>query len=62
MSESSANTKVSEEDAPGTGAAIPLQHMVTNTVKHSVSLQPTELHRRTGMHLQPLEDPKLEQE
>ena len=61
----SADTKVSEEGgegAPGAGAEIPLQPMVGKTmVRQAVSLQPGEVHGGADLHLQPVEDPTLEQ-
>ena len=61
----SADTKVSEEGggggAPGTGAEIPLQPVVKTMVRQAVPLQPMEVHGGADIHLQPLEDPTLEQ-
>ena len=63
---SPADPQVSEErgggDAPGTGAEIPLQPVVMKTmVRQAVPLQPREVHRGADLHLQPREDPMLEQ-
>ena len=62
---SSADTKVSEEGegggAPGAGAEIPLQPMVKTMVRQAVPLQPMEVHGGADIHLQPMEDPTLEQ-
>ena len=61
----SADTKVSEEGggggAPGAGAEIPLQPMVKTMVRQAVPLQPMEVNSGAGIHLQPMEDPILEQ-
>jgi len=61
----SADTKVSDEagggGAPGTGAELPLQPMEKTTVRQAVPLQPTEVHCGADIHLQPREDPTLEQ-
>ncbi|KAK4810940.1 hypothetical protein QYF61_013348 [Mycteria americana] len=50
----SADTKVSEEGggggAPGTGAEIPLQHVVKTMVKQVVPLQPMEVHSGADIH------------
>ena len=60
-----ADTKVSEEGeggvAPGTRAEVPLQPMVKATVRQAVPLQPMEVHGGADIHLQPMEDPMLEQ-
>ncbi|KAM9630146.1 uncharacterized protein ACIBXB_016689 isoform 1-T2 [Morphnus guianensis] len=60
-----ADTKVSEEggggDAPGAGAETPLQPLVKTVVRQAVPLQPTEVHGGADIHLQPGEDPTLEQ-
>ena len=62
---SSADTKVSEEGegggAPGTGAEIPLQPVVKTMVRQAVPLQPMDVHGGADIHLQPVEDPTLEQ-
>jgi len=47
--------------APGTGAEIPLQPMGKTTVRQAVPLQPMEVHGDADLHLQPMEDPTLEQ-
>jgi len=64
-SENFADTKVSEEGggggAPGTEADIPLRPMVKATVRQAEPLQPMEVHSRADIHLQPMEDPTLEQ-
>ena len=61
----SADTKVSEEGgaggAPGIRAEIPLQPLVQPTVRQAVPLQPTEVNGGADLHLQPGEDPTLEQ-
>ena len=61
----SADTKVSEEGggggAPGTRAEIPLQPLVKTMVRQAVSLQPMEVHGGADIHLQPVEDPTLQQ-
>ncbi|GAB0183081.1 acid sphingomyelinase-like phosphodiesterase 3b [Grus japonensis] len=62
----SADTKVSEEGGagggPGTGAEIPLQQPMEKTmVRQAVPLQPMEDDGGADIHLQPLEDPMLEQ-
>jgi len=61
----SANTTVSEEGgaggAPGVGAEIPLQPMEKTTVRQAVPMQPMDVHRGTDTHLQPVENPMLEQ-
>ena len=60
-----ADTKVSEEGggggAPGAGAEIPLQPVVKTMVRQVVPLQPREVHRGADIHLQPMENPTLEQ-
>ena len=60
-----ADPKVSEEggggDAPGAGAEIPLQPVVKTMVRQAVPLQPMEVHSGADIHLQPMEDPTLEQ-
>ncbi|CAM9233957.1 unnamed protein product, partial [Bubo scandiacus] len=64
-SNSSADTKVSEEGggggAPGAGAEIPLQPVVQPMVRQAVPLQPLEVNGGAEIHLQPREDPTLEQ-
>jgi len=61
----SADTKVSEEGAggggPGTRADIPLPPVMKTMVRQAVSLQSTEAHSGTEIHLQPMEDPTPEQ-
>ncbi|GAB0183221.1 hypothetical protein GRJ2_000787400 [Grus japonensis] len=62
----SADTKVSEEGGgqggPGTRAEIPLQEPIERTlVRQAVPLQPMEVHGGADIHLQPMEDPTLEQ-
>ncbi|KAK4806844.1 LOW QUALITY PROTEIN: hypothetical protein QYF61_012565 [Mycteria americana] len=47
--------------APGTRAEIPLQPVVKTMVKQVVPLQPMEVHSGGDIHLQPVEDPTLEQ-
>ncbi|GAB0184744.1 hypothetical protein GRJ2_000939700 [Grus japonensis] len=61
----SADTKVSAEGgggrAPGTGAEIPLQPVEKTMVRQAVPLQPMKDDGRADIHLQPVEDPTLEQ-
>ena len=61
----SADTKISEEGggggAPGARAEIPLQPMVKTMVRQAVPLQPMEVNGGADIHLQPVEDPTLEQ-
>ena len=61
----SADTKVREEGggggAPGAGAEIPLQPVVKTMVRQAVPLQPMEVNGGADIHLQPMEDPTLEQ-
>jgi len=60
----SADTKVSEEGggAPDTGAeSYPLQLLIKTMVRQVVPLQPMEVHGAADLHLQPREDPMLEQ-
>ena len=61
----SADTKVREEGggggAPGTGAEIPLQPMVKTMARQAVFLQPMEINGGADIHLQPVEEPTLEQ-
>ncbi|GAB0204021.1 epimerase family protein SDR39U1 [Grus japonensis] len=61
----SADTKVNAEGggggAPGTGAEIPLQPVVKTIVKQAVPLQPMKVDGGADIHLQPAEDPTLEQ-
>ena len=47
--------------APGARADIPLQPMVKTMVRQAVPLQPREVHGGADIHLQPGEDPMLEQ-
>jgi len=62
----SADTKVCEEGggggASGAGAEIfTLQLMMKTMVRQVVPLQPMEVHCGADIHLQPMEDPTLEQ-
>ena len=61
----SADTKVSEEgareDAPVARAEVPLQPTDKTVVRQVVPLQPMEVHGGAAIHLQPMEDPMLEQ-
>ncbi|GAB0176617.1 anoctamin-4 [Grus japonensis] len=61
----SADTKVSAEGggggAPGTRVEIPLQPLEKTIVRQAVPLQPMEVHSGADIHLQPVEDPMLEQ-
>ncbi|GAB0181411.1 hypothetical protein GRJ2_000606400 [Grus japonensis] len=61
----SADTKASEEGggggAPGARAEIPLQPLEKTMVRQAVPLQPMKVHGRADIHLQPMEDPVLEQ-
>jgi len=60
----SVHTKVSEGrggGTPGTRAEILLQPVMKTMVRHAVALQPVEVHRGAESHLQPVEDPMLEQ-
>ena len=61
----SADIKVSEKaeggEAPGTAAEIPLQTVEKTMVRQAVPLQPTEVHSGGDIHVQPMEDPTLEQ-
>ncbi|KAK4816909.1 hypothetical protein QYF61_024919 [Mycteria americana] len=61
----SADTKVSEEGgaggAPCARAEIPLQPMEKTMVRQAVPMQPMEVHGGADIHLQPIEDPTLEQ-
>ena len=65
MRNSSADTKVSEEGggggAPGARAEIPLQPVVKTMVRQAVPLQAMEVNDGADVHLQPMEDPTLEQ-
>jgi len=62
----SADTKVSEEGG-GQGAqdagaeSLPWQPMMKTMVRQVVPLQPMEVHSGADIHLQPMEDPTLEQ-
>ncbi|CAM9181305.1 unnamed protein product, partial [Bubo scandiacus] len=60
----SADTKVNEGGggggAPGARAEIPLQPMVQPMVRQLCPV-PMELHGGADLHLQPMEDPTLEQ-
>jgi len=62
----SADTKVREEGGGG-GArdaraeSFPLQPMEKTLVRQAVPLQPMEVHGGADIHLQPMEDPMLEQ-
>jgi len=60
-----ADTKVTEEGgggcAPGAGAEIPLQPVEQTTVGQACVSAPLEVHGRADLHLQPGEDPMLEQ-
>ena len=47
--------------APGTRAEIPLQPVGKTMVRQAVPLQPREVHGGEDLHLQPGEDPTLEQ-
>ena len=47
--------------APGARAEVPLQPLEQTMVRQAVSLQPMEAHRGAETHLQPGEDPTLEQ-
>jgi len=46
--------------SPGAGAEIPLQPVQT-MMRQAVSLQPMEVQGGADLHLQPMEDPMLEQ-
>ena len=65
VSNNSADTKVSEEGggggAPGAGVEMPLQPVVKPMVRQAVPLQPMDVHGGADIHLQPMEDPTLEQ-
>jgi len=59
-----ADTKVSEGGgggAPGARAEIPLQPEEKTTVRQAVPLQPMEVHGGAYLHLQPVENPMMEQ-
>ncbi|PKU45706.1 hypothetical protein llap_4002 [Limosa lapponica baueri] len=59
-----AGTKVSEGEeggAPGAIVETALQPMVKTVVRQAVTLQPMELNGGADIHLQPMEDPMLEQ-
>ncbi|GAB0190249.1 hypothetical protein GRJ2_001490200 [Grus japonensis] len=62
---SDGDTKVSEEGggagAPDAGAEIPLQPVVKTMERQAVPLQPMEDDGGADIHLQPMEDPTLEQ-
>jgi len=61
----SADTKASEEgeegDDPGVGAEIPLQPLEKTMVRQAVPLQSMKVKGVADIHLQPVEDPTLEQ-
>ncbi|GAB0184620.1 hypothetical protein GRJ2_000927300 [Grus japonensis] len=61
----SADTKVSVDGggggAPGARAEIPLQPMEKTMVRQTVPLQPMEVNGGADIHLQPVENPTLEQ-
>ncbi|GAB0202867.1 hypothetical protein GRJ2_002752300 [Grus japonensis] len=61
----SADTKVSEEGegegVPGIEAEVPLQPLEKTMVRQAVPLQPMEDDGGADIHLQPMEDPTLEQ-
>jgi len=61
----SSNPAVSAEGgaggAPGTGAEVPLPPLEQPMVRQAVPLQPMEAHAGAETHLQPGEDPTLEQ-
>jgi len=63
--ENSADTEISEEGggggAPGTGAETPLQPVVQIMVRQAVVLQPMKVCGGADIHLQPVENPTLEQ-
>ena len=65
MRNNSADTKVSEEGgggaAPGARAEIPLQPVGKTMVRQAVPRQPMDVHGGADIHLQPVEDPTLEQ-
>ena len=58
-------TRVREEGkgggAPGARAEIPLQPVGKTMVRQVVPLLPMEVHSAADIHLQPMEDPMLEQ-
>jgi len=60
-----AATRVSEEGggggAPGAGSELPLQPVMKTMVRQAVALQPMEVHGGADIHLQPVEDPMLEE-
>ncbi|KAK4828522.1 hypothetical protein QYF61_026944 [Mycteria americana] len=62
---SDGDIKVSEEGrgggAPGARAEIPLQPLVKTTVRQAVPLQPMEVNGGADIHVQPMEDPTVEQ-
>jgi len=61
----SADSKVRQDggtgDAPGAGGEIPLQPVMKTMVRQAVPLQPMGVHSQADIHLQPMEDPMLEQ-
>ena len=61
----SADTKVSGKGegggVPGSRAEVPLQPMGKTMVRQAFPLQPIEVHSGADIHLQPVEDPALEQ-
>ncbi|GAB0180577.1 AN1-type zinc finger protein 5-like [Grus japonensis] len=62
---SSADTQVSADGggggAPGAEAEIPLQPVEKTMARQAVPLQPMDIDGGADIHLQPLEDPTLEQ-
>jgi len=64
-SNNSADTKISEEGggegAPGATAEISLQLVEKTIVRQTVPLQPMKVHGGADIHLQPMENPTLEQ-
>ncbi|RMC10109.1 hypothetical protein DUI87_12907 [Hirundo rustica rustica] len=59
----SADTQASKEGggAPGTRAEVPLHLLVQSPVSQAVPLQPMEVHAGAEIHVQPMEEPTLEQ-
>jgi len=47
--------------APGAGAEVPLQPVEKSMLRQAVYLQPVKIHGGADLHLQPREDPMLEQ-